>query len=492
VQLELPADAGSMALSLVASEEHGNAVLYGDGWPLKVYPLGASGGEAQGGIGLPLRPGDVSELSPLLGPDAVRTLPPGSAPRPGDADRDGIPDPLDLILGGHKTVLNSAIYDGAYVSIPYPGGDVPREQGVCTDVVVRALRNAGSDLQRDVHEDIARRPKAYPMVKSADDNIDHRRVKTILPYFKRHWDALAGDPRDAEDPYRAGDVIFMDTISSRSGPDHIGVISQRKGESGLPLVINNWDVGSTPDYLDLLDWVPVTHRFRIPASIPPRPVPESATHLIVVVGEGWNDSRASLSRFTRGPDGWVASGSPHPVQLGARGLAWGRGLHGDGSPGKKRGPVKQEGDQRSPAGVFALGDAYGVAAHLPTALPYTQSGQQLRCVDDPSSRFYGQIVRSDQVDADWSSSEAMARSDGLYRAVVVVEHNRNPVHPGGGSCIFLHDWSGPNNPVLGCTAMAGARLDELVAWAKPGRSVLVSLPRSSYDELRRQWRLPPR
>jgi uncharacterized protein YijF (DUF1287 family) len=134
---------------------------------------------------------------------------------------------------------------------------------VCTDVIVRALRNAGIDLQREVHEDIARAPRSYPMVKRADSNIDHRRVKTILPWFRRHFTAHATDPRATTDPYRPGDIVFFDTFPSKSGPDHVGIVSDRRGESGLWLVINNWTDGTVESEMDLLPFVPVTDRFRV-------------------------------------------------------------------------------------------------------------------------------------------------------------------------------------------------------------------------------------
>ena len=94
----------------------------------------------------------------------------------------------------------------------YPGGDVPRTEGVCTDTVIRALRNAGLDLQREVHEDILRAPSAYPMVEKVDASINHRRVRTLLPWFVRHWTTL---PRGAK--YLPGDVVFFDTFPQRDG-----------------------------------------------------------------------------------------------------------------------------------------------------------------------------------------------------------------------------------------------------------------------------------
>ena len=169
-----------------------------------------------------------------------------------------------VLEAAHGQVGVTRFYDGSYVRLAYPGGDVPAERGVCTDVVIRALRNAGIDLQGEVHRDIGRAPRSYPMVKGrGDTNIDHRRVKTILPWFRRHWTARTARVDDPGDPLRPGDVVFFDTFVTRSGPDHIGIVSDRMGPSGLPLVINNWTDGHQDAEMDLLGSVPVTHRFRL-------------------------------------------------------------------------------------------------------------------------------------------------------------------------------------------------------------------------------------
>jgi uncharacterized protein YijF (DUF1287 family) len=181
----------------------------------------------------------------------------GAPPRAEDRDGDGIVDRLDVLIGAKKLLYNGARYIERYVSIAYPGGDVPRTEGVCSDTVIRALRNAGLDLQREVHEDIARAPAAYPMVEKVDASINHRRVRTLLPWFVRHWQTL---PRGTK--YRPGDVVFFDTFPQREGPDHLGVVSDSAGRSGLPEVINNWTDGATDAEMDLLSWVPVTHHFR--------------------------------------------------------------------------------------------------------------------------------------------------------------------------------------------------------------------------------------
>jgi uncharacterized protein YijF (DUF1287 family) len=221
-----------------------------DGFPRKSYPLTGSEKLVVGTHELMMRPGDRAELEPLLARDRVTAGPPQH-----DRDKDGIPDPLDILVGAKKTVLNAAAYTEGYVVIPYPNGDVPREMGVCTDVIIRAVRNAGLDLQKELHEDVRRAKAAYPMVKKANPHIDQRRVATLLPYFKRRWEQHSAKLDDPNDPVRPGDIVFMDTFPSRSGPDHIGIVSDTIGESGLPLIINNWTTGTVTAEMDLLTFV---------------------------------------------------------------------------------------------------------------------------------------------------------------------------------------------------------------------------------------------
>lgn len=256
VSLALPADLKKDQVEAVIDGKR--LVVYEGKRPVKVYPLGGGTRLKVGAEELSLRAADAKELAPVLeGRPISKKL------RGGDSDGDGIPNALDLLIGGKKVALNGAAYSGGYVKLSYPNGDVPRDVGVCTDVVVRAVRNAGIDLQKELHEDIKRARKSYPMVKKPDKNIDHRRVKTLLPYFKRHWEARGTDLASADDPYLPGDIVFMDTFPSRSGPDHIGIVSDLRGESGHYLVINNWTDGTNESEMDLLGWVPVTHRFRI-------------------------------------------------------------------------------------------------------------------------------------------------------------------------------------------------------------------------------------
>ncbi len=129
-------------------------------------------------------------------------------------------------------------YDPAYYSITYPNGDVPPDRGVCTDVVIRAYRKVGIDLQKEVHEDMVANFDKYPKLwglSRPDTNIDHRRVPNLMRYFARHGSAKPVSIR-AED-YAPGDIVFWNL---GGGIMHVGIVSgKRSAEGGRYLVVHN-------------------------------------------------------------------------------------------------------------------------------------------------------------------------------------------------------------------------------------------------------------
>ncbi len=131
------------------------------------------------------------------------------------------------------------VYDNSWQEVSsYPMGDVPSSRGACTDVVVRSLREIGIDLQELVHEDIIRDMRGYNL-GFFDTNIDHRRVGTMFTFFSRNAMALPTDLRD-KSTWRAGDIVFVAWQWMRGAPaEHVGIISDKIGPRGLPLVIEN-------------------------------------------------------------------------------------------------------------------------------------------------------------------------------------------------------------------------------------------------------------
>ena len=143
-------------------------------------------------------------------------------------------------------------YDPAYVHLHYPGGDVPRERGVCSDVVVRAFRAAGVDLQVAVHEDMTAHFRAYPKMwamRGADANIDHRRVPNLMTFFERH-----GKARALRDAYEPGDVVAW---RLPNGLYHVGVVSSVRGAREY-LVVHNIGYGAKNEDV-LREWTIIGH-----------------------------------------------------------------------------------------------------------------------------------------------------------------------------------------------------------------------------------------
>ncbi|MGC4087174.1 MAG: hypothetical protein QM756_04570 [Polyangiaceae bacterium] len=220
------------------------------------------------------------------------------------------------------------------------------------------------------------------------------------------------------------------------------------------------------------------------------PVPQQARQLLLVRSASWPSTVAQLTRFERESGApWRAAGEALPVNLGRHGMAWGRGLHTTPATG----PRKLERDGRSPAGVFALGSAFGAAAELPEgakSFPYLQIKKGVACVEETRSKFYNRIVDASS-EKTWERRSDMLRPDGLFRWGVVVEQNAPDTIAGAGSCVFLHIWRGPKEPTSGCTSLAPDRIEDVLRWLQAEKQpVLVQLPDPVYATVRAAWGLP--
>lgn len=169
--------------------------------------------------------------------------------------------PQQLVNDARTQIGKTISYDPAYTRLSYPMGDVPLSKGVCTDVVVRALRKQNMDLQVLIHEDMKKNFGAYPKkwgLKSPDKNIDHRRVPNIATYFRRKGYQVTNSQYKTAD-FRAGDIVTWDLPK---GLVHIGIVSDKKTPTGIPLIIHNIGQGTKEE--NILYNFKITGHYRIP------------------------------------------------------------------------------------------------------------------------------------------------------------------------------------------------------------------------------------
>lgn len=153
--------------------------------------------------------------------------------------------------------LDKVEYDPSYFQIEYPNGDIPAHKGVCTDVVIRAYRKLGIDLQKEVHEDMRANFDTYPKhwgLSKPDKNIDHRRVPNLMTYFTRHGSVQKGTQH--ADDYQPGDIVCWDL---GRGVTHIGIVSKKKSNDGQRyLIIHNIGAGQVAEDM-LFDFKIIGH-----------------------------------------------------------------------------------------------------------------------------------------------------------------------------------------------------------------------------------------
>lgn len=166
-----------------------------------------------------------------------------------------------LVAAAIERTKQNVSYNGSYISIAYPNGDVPEDIGVCTDVIIRSYRALGADLQVLVHEDMKSNFDRYPSKKiwglnRTDKNIDHRRVPNLQTFFTRHGTVLPITEK-AKD-YAPGDIVTW--VLARNAP-HIGIVTDEVSpSSGHPLIAHN--IGAGPRLDDMLFSFKITGHYQ--------------------------------------------------------------------------------------------------------------------------------------------------------------------------------------------------------------------------------------
>jgi uncharacterized protein YijF (DUF1287 family) len=165
-----------------------------------------------------------------------------------------------LVAAAVERTHHSVRYVSAYVRIPYPGGDVPADTGVCSDEIIRSYRAVGVDLQKEVHEDISKNFSAYPnqrrsLLAHPDSNIDHRRVPNLMVFFQRKGEILPITDRAPD--YSPGDLVTWDL---GRGVPHIGIVVDRKSPQGRFMMVHN--IGEGPRVEDVLFNWKITGHYR--------------------------------------------------------------------------------------------------------------------------------------------------------------------------------------------------------------------------------------
>lgn len=230
----------------------------------------------------------------------------------------------------------------------------------------------------------------------------------------------------------------------------------------------------------------------LPGKAPAFSLPARSTQCIVGIAEDWNSSHVRLAYYEKTDGKWIRVGAEWSGRLGKNGLIWGLGIN----PVPGGAPLKQEGDWRSPAGVFSIGGVWGYEKNIRRnpALFYRQVTSRDLWIEDPASRDYNRNVILDHEPATaWEKKQQMKQTDPAHAIKLFISHNAPPrVKPGGGSSIFFHIWrQGGGKPTAGCTTMEETSLRTLISRLDPARAPLyILLPRKEYETYRSSWKLP--
>jgi len=212
--------------------------------------------------------------------------------------------------------------------------------------------------------------------------------------------------------------------------------------------------------------------------------------VVVAIAPTWDSPSGRMQLFERQGGRWTAAGEPVPVLFGRAGLAWGRGLHGEGGEG----PGKVERDKRAPAGLFQIGRIYTYDEALPEGAhyPFHTIGEGDAWIDDPEHPQYNRHVVVDRSNPPaWFERQRMRLNDPPHRWLIEIRHNADPPVPGAGSAIFFHIRRGEETPSAGCTVMSAPAIIRMIRWLRAESNPrYVLLPRAEYLRFWKEWDLP--
>jgi L,D-peptidoglycan transpeptidase YkuD (ErfK/YbiS/YcfS/YnhG family) len=221
-------------------------------------------------------------------------------------------------------------------------------------------------------------------------------------------------------------------------------------------------------------------------------LPANSTQCLVGTADGWNSSTVTLRLYQKSGGTWKPVTESWQGRLGKNGLVWGKGIH----PVPAGAATKKEGDNRSPAGVFAIGGAWGYepAIRKHPALPYRQVTARDLWVEDPASPEYNRnVILPHDPATPWEKKQQMKQTDPVHSLKLFIAHNAAPkIIPNEGSSIFFHIWRRDGAaPTAGCTTMEKPKLQWLVSQIDPTkRPLYVLLPKAEYEKYRAAWKLP--
>jgi L,D-peptidoglycan transpeptidase YkuD (ErfK/YbiS/YcfS/YnhG family) len=221
-------------------------------------------------------------------------------------------------------------------------------------------------------------------------------------------------------------------------------------------------------------------------------LPANSKQCLVGTAATWDSSMVTLRLYEKTGGTWKPVSESWQGRLGKNGLIWGKGLN----PVPASALTKKEGDNRSPAGVFSIGGAWGYEPSIvkKAALPYRQVTPRDLWIEDPASPNYNRNVILDHDPATaWEKKQQMKQTDPVHSIKLFIAHNAPPnVTPHAGSSIFFHIWrGGGSKPTAGCTTMEKSKLQWLISQIDPAMNPLyVLLPLADYEKYRATWKLP--